>query len=68
MPGLLLVARSASSVGYAIASVLPQMAANVISQLLVVFVLMFSPLNFPVDRLPRLARDDPHGPPGAGHG
>lgn len=52
VPGLLLVALSASSVGYAISSVLPQMAANVISQVLVVFVLRFSPLNFPVDRLP----------------
>jgi ABC-2 type transport system permease protein len=28
------------------------MAANMMSQVLVVFVLMFSPLNFPPDRLP----------------
>ena len=52
VPVFLLVALSASSVGYAIASVLPQMAANVLSQVLVVFVLMFSPLMFPPERLP----------------
>ena len=52
MPAFLLVALTATSVGYAIASVLPPMLANLITQVLVVFVLMFSPLTFPADRLP----------------
>jgi ABC-2 type transport system permease protein len=52
VPAMLLVALTATSMGYAIASLLPQMIANLITQILVVFVLMFSPLNFPADRLP----------------
>lgn len=52
IPGLLLIALTCSSVGYAIASLLPQQIAVLITQVLVVFVLMFSPLNFPVERLP----------------
>lgn len=52
VPALLLVALTATGVGYTIASLLPQQLANLITQVLVVFVLMFSPLNFPVERLP----------------
>jgi ABC-2 type transport system permease protein len=52
VPAMLLVALTATSMGYAIASLLPQMVANLLTQVLVVFVLMFSPLNFPADRLP----------------
>jgi ABC-2 type transport system permease protein len=52
VPAMLLVALTATSMGYAIASLLPQMVANLVTQILVVFVLMFSPLNFPADRLP----------------
>jgi ABC-2 type transport system permease protein len=52
IPALALTTLTAASIGYAIASVLPPMAANMMSQVLVVFVLMFSPLNFPPDRLP----------------
>jgi len=52
VPAVLLVALTATSVGYAIASVLPPMVANMISQMLVVFIFMFSPLNFPADRMP----------------
>lgn len=52
VPTLLLVAVTASAIGYAIASVLPTMVSALISQVLVVFVLMFSPLNFPPERLP----------------
>jgi ABC-2 type transport system permease protein len=52
VPAFLLVALTATSVGYAIASVLPPMLANLVTQVLVVFVLMFSPLTFPADRLP----------------
>lgn len=52
VPALLLVALTATGVGYAIASLLPQQLANLLTQVLVVFVLMFSPLTFPVERLP----------------
>ncbi|MFL5754909.1 MAG: ABC transporter permease [Chloroflexota bacterium] len=52
VPAILLVVLTTTSTGYALASVLPQTLANLISQVLVVFVLMFSPLNFPPDRLP----------------
>jgi ABC-2 type transport system permease protein len=52
VPVILLVALTSSAVGYAIATLLLPMVANVITQVLVVFVLMFSPLNFPPDRLP----------------
>jgi ABC-2 type transport system permease protein len=52
VPAVMLVALTATAVGYALASLLPTMVANMLSQVLVVFVLMFSPLNFPADRLP----------------
>jgi ABC-2 type transport system permease protein len=52
VPAMLLVALTATAIGYAIASLLPAMLANLLTQVLVVFVLMFSPLNFPSDRLP----------------
>jgi ABC-2 type transport system permease protein len=52
VPIMILVALTASAAGYAIAALLRPMVANVMTQVLVVFVLMFSPLNFPADRLP----------------
>jgi len=52
VPAMLLVALTATSIGYAIAGLLPPMIASLITQVLVVFVLMFSPLNFPASRLP----------------
>jgi ABC-2 type transport system permease protein len=52
VPAILLVILTTTSMGYALAMLLPQMVANLITQVLVVFVLMFSPLNFPPDRLP----------------
>jgi ABC-2 type transport system permease protein len=52
VPSVLLVVLTATSVGYAIASLLPPMVAQMLTQILVVFILMFSPLNFPADRLP----------------
>ncbi|MGO9180005.1 MAG: ABC transporter permease [Candidatus Limnocylindrales bacterium] len=52
VPAMVLVTLTATSIGYAIASLLPAMLANLLSQVLVVFILMFSPLNFPADRLP----------------
>lgn len=52
VPAILLVTFTATCVGYAIASLLPAAAAQMVSQVLVVFILMFSPLNFPAARLP----------------
>jgi ABC-2 type transport system permease protein len=52
VPAVLLVVLTATSIGYAMASLLPAMLAQMVSQILVVFILMFSPLNFPADRLP----------------
>lgn len=52
VPAFILVALTAACVGYALASVLPPMVANLLTQVLVVFILMFSPLNFPSERLP----------------
>jgi ABC-2 type transport system permease protein len=52
IPAVLLVVLTATSVGYAMASPLPPMLAQMVSQILVVFILMFSPLIFPADRLP----------------
>ncbi len=49
VPASLLVALTATGIGYAIASLLPQQLANPLTQVLVVFVLMFSPLTFPVE-------------------
>jgi ABC-2 type transport system permease protein len=52
VPALLLVAFTSASIGYAIASLLPPMLANLSTQVLVVVVLMFSPLTFAAERLP----------------
>lgn len=48
----LLVGLTAIAVGYAIAYALPPAATTLTSQVLVFFVLMFSPINFPADGLP----------------
>jgi ABC-2 type transport system permease protein len=52
VPAVLLVAVTAASLGYALASLLPPMIAMLITQLLVFGILVFSPLLFPAERLP----------------
>ena len=52
VPAVLLVVFTAASVGYAMASILPPLMAQLLTQVLVVLVFMFSPLNFPAERLP----------------
>jgi ABC-2 type transport system permease protein len=52
VPALALTTLTAASIGYALGSVLPPLVAQLLSQVLVVFTLMFSPLNFPAERLP----------------
>ncbi|UFU03382.1 ABC transporter permease [Ruania suaedae] len=48
----LLVTTMATSVGYAIAVTLPAMVAQLVSQVLVFLVLLFSPITFPASELP----------------
>ncbi len=52
VPAVLLVVTTAAAVGYAMASVLPPMMAMLLSQVLVFGVLLFSPINYPAERLP----------------
>jgi ABC-2 type transport system permease protein len=52
VPAVLLVAVTSACVGYAIASLLPYMLTVVLTQAIVVFVFMFSPLTFLPDKLP----------------
>jgi ABC-2 type transport system permease protein len=47
-----LVTVTATSVGYAVAVTLPPMLAQLVSQVLVFFVMLFSPLTFPATQLP----------------
>jgi ABC-2 type transport system permease protein len=52
IPAVLMVAVTSACVGYAIASLLPYMLTVTITQAIVVFVFMFSPLTFLPDKLP----------------
>jgi ABC-2 type transport system permease protein len=52
IPAVLMVALTSTCVGYALASVLPYMLTVIITQAIVVFVFMFSPLTFLPDKLP----------------
>lgn len=47
-----LVTVTATAVGYMIAVLLPTLLAQLVSQVLVFFVLLFSPISFPVSQLP----------------
>ena len=52
VPATLLVSMTAASVGYALASLLPPPLANLITQMLVFVVLLFSPVSYPAERMP----------------
>lgn len=52
VPALLLVAATASAVGYAIASASPPQATQQISSFVSIGVLLFSPVSLPADQLP----------------
>jgi len=52
VPAVLMVALTSTCVGYAIASVLPYMLTVIVTQAIVVFVFMFSPLTFLPSKLP----------------
>ncbi|MGM7679103.1 ABC transporter permease [Microbacterium sp. A94] len=47
-----LTALTASAIGYAIAVVLPPLLTQLVTQVLVFFVMLFSPVTFPASRLP----------------
>lgn len=57
VPAVLLVAVTSAAIGYAMASVLPPMVAMLLTQALVFGVLIFSPINFPSERLPGWLQD-----------
>lgn len=52
VPAFLLVSVTATSVGYGLGYGLSPVAVGVVTQALVFFVLLFSPVSFPEDRLP----------------
>lgn len=52
VPAVLLVALTCVSVGYAIAYLVAPMMAQMVANLIMFFALMFSPINFPAERLP----------------
>lgn len=53
VPAVLLVLGTGTMVGYAFSHAIPSpLAINMISQVLIFFILGFSPINYPIDRLP----------------
>jgi ABC-2 type transport system permease protein len=52
VPATLLVSLTAAAVGYALASLLPPALAQLVTQMLVFIVLLFSPVSYPADRMP----------------
>ena len=48
----ILVAVMGTSVGYALAVTFPPMVAQILTQVLIFFVMMFSPINYPASQLP----------------
>lgn len=52
LPAVLLVALTCVAIGYTIAYLVPPMAAQMATNVVLFFALMFSPINFPAERLP----------------
>lgn len=52
VPAALLVSLTAAAIGYAMAALLPPPVAQLMTQLLVFVILLFSPISVPVDRFP----------------
>jgi len=57
VPTLLLVAFSGASVGYGLAMLLHPQVANQLTSFLSIGILLFSPINFPMNRLPGWLQD-----------
>jgi len=54
IPAVLLIASSATFVGYSMAFAVPKpMMVNIITQLMIFFVMMFSPVMYPAEQLPQ---------------
>lgn len=53
VPASLLVSLTAAAIGYGIASLLVPAVAQLVSQMLVFVVLLFSPVSYPADRMPQ---------------
>jgi ABC-2 type transport system permease protein len=57
IPAIALVALTGASVGYALAAALRPEVANQIASFVTIGVLLFSPINYPADRLPGVLRN-----------
>lgn len=57
VPAIVLVSLSAAAVGYAIAVSMPPSATGQVSSFLSIALLLFSPINFPLSRLPVALQD-----------
>ncbi|MCL2468126.1 MAG: ABC transporter permease [Micrococcales bacterium] len=57
VPVALAVSLTAAAVGYAIACVMSPVVAQLMSQVLVFVVLLFTPISFPADRMPQWAQE-----------
>lgn len=57
VPALVLVSLTAAAVGYGVAVSAPPAATSQVSQFLSIALLLFSPINFPLDRLPVWLQD-----------
>jgi ABC-2 type transport system permease protein len=63
VPAVVLVSMTAATVGYAIAVVLPPTVASQVASFASIVLLLFSPINFPLDRLPMWLQDVHRGLP-----
>ena len=57
VPAILLVALTGAAVGYAIAVSMPPTATQQVSSFVSIALLLFSPINFPLSRLPEVLQD-----------
>lgn len=63
VPAVILVATTSAAVGYAIAVALPPTATAQVASFVSIVLLLFSPINFPLDRLPVWLQDIHRGLP-----
>jgi len=56
VPAVLLVSLTSASLGYAIGTLLQPMLAQLVSQVLIFIVMLFTPISYPAERLPEWAQ------------